>query len=301
MRVPAQRKAGVFDNHARGDVGALSLPRVGHLLPAAVRPAARRALVRYRHRGLTPADALLVSYPKSGSTWLRFLLAHLLTGQEADYGTIRTSVPPLGQQKRADTTLPDGGRLVRSHEPLTTLRGPPTLPVIYLLRDAHDVCLSYHNHRRRQGYHGDFAAFVDAFLAGRVDGYGSWARHVDAALALESSPRGPFLRVRYEDLRADPVEVLGSIQRFLRVDRDVARITEALAANTRERMQAKEDEAFLHRVGMDGDPPAPERRRWEELVSADLDQRFSAVCESRLALCRYPTPGSRERQQRRDP
>lgn len=259
-------------------------------MPVPIRPAARRALVRYRHRGLTPADALLVSYPKSGSTWLRFLLAHLLTGREADYATIRASVPPLGHHRGTPATLTDGGRLVRSHEPLTGRR-PPGQPVLYLVRDPRDVCLSYFNHRRRQGYDEDLPAFVGGFLAGRVDGYGPWPRHVDAALTLEASRPGRFLRVRYEDLRADPVPMLGGVARFLGVDDDVERIEVALAANTRERMRAKEDDTFLRRVGMDGESLTPERRRWDELVSADLDRRFSAACEPLLTRCGYPASG----------
>lgn len=247
-------------------------------VPPAMRRPARRALVRYRHRGLRASDALLVSYPKSGSTWLRFLLAHLLSGEEADYGSIRRLVPPLGQHRAAQATLPTGGRLVRSHEPLTGGAGLPSLPVIYLLRDPRDVCVSYFNHRRRQGYAGDIAAFVSAFLDGEVDGYGSWPAHLDAALRYQSSDHGPFLSIRYEDLRAEPVATLTTIQRFLSVDVDPARIDEVLAANTRDRMRAKEDLAFLRRVGMDGEALPAETRPWSDLVPVELDRRFVTEC-----------------------
>lgn len=259
------------------------------LIPPGLRAPARRALVHHRYRGLTASDALLVSYPKSGSTWLRFLLAHLLSGNEADYGSIRGVVPPLGQHRSAQAALPDAGRLVRSHEPLAMDAELPALPVLYLLRDPRDVCLSYFNHRRRQGYDGDAPTFVRAFLAGEVDGYGPWSDHLAAALRFQASDHGPFLLLRYEDLRAEPVATLTAIQRFLSVDADPRRIDEVLAANTRDRMRAKEDAAFLHRVGMDGAALPAETRSWRELVPAELDSIFLAGCGAAMERCGYST------------
>ncbi|HKS75489.1 MAG TPA: hypothetical protein VJQ82_19930, partial [Terriglobales bacterium] len=43
----------------------------------------RAPLVWLRHRGLGPRDTFVASYPRSGSTWLRFQLFELLTRRES--------------------------------------------------------------------------------------------------------------------------------------------------------------------------------------------------------------------------
>src|SRR5215213_5359484 len=144
--------------------------RAGRLLPGGVRPFARRQLVRARFRGLRPSDVLIVSFPKSGSTWLRFLLAQLLTGEEADFESIRRLIPPVGSHRNAPELLPGGRRIVRTHEPLVPYVGAEGEPVIYLVRRPDDVLLSYADHVQRQGGDtDDMTDFADTFLLGAVD------------------------------------------------------------------------------------------------------------------------------------
>ena len=57
------------------------LPRLRHQRRVRLLP------VVYRHTTVSRRDAFLVSYPKSGNTWLRFMLTDLLGGREADFDT----------------------------------------------------------------------------------------------------------------------------------------------------------------------------------------------------------------------
>ncbi len=267
---------------------------LARLVPARARPALRAGVVRYRHLGLRPADAMVVSYPKSGSTWLRFLLAQALSGQEADYASIRERIAPVGRHRAATALLPSGGRLLRTHEPLTPYRGRPGQPVVYLLRDARDVCVSYYNHRRRQGEDCAFEVFAERFLAGSVDGVGSWPAHVRSSRAFEGRGISPLLRLRYEDLRSDPEARLTDVLAFLGVESTGLDLAKVVAANTREQMRAKEDDAFLGRVGMDRPVSlAPERRPWHELVSPALAERFDRACGAERSASGYPSGRSR--------
>lgn len=258
----------------------------------ALRPLARRQLVHYRHVGLRPADALLVSYPKSGTTWLRFLVAHALTGTEADFDSVRRVFPPLGRQRGAPELLPDRGRLVRSHEPLQPYRGRPGQHVIYLVRDGHDVALSYLDHNRRLGkYTGDIRVFLDDFLAGRLDGYGPWADHVLGARRFAESGVAPVTTIRYEELKTGPEAALGRVLTFVGrpVDDDV--IARVVAANTKDRMRAKEaDSRFLGSQRTDGSPIVrPDRRQgWADVVPADARAAFEQACGEALADAGYP-------------
>jgi len=261
-----------------------------------LRPLARRQLVHYHHLGLRRADALLVSYPKSGTTWLRFLVAHALTGIEADFDSVRRVFPPLGRQRHAPALLADGGRLVRSHEPLQPYRGRAGQHVVYLVRDARDVALSYLDHHRRLGrYTGDVRVFLDAFLAGRLDGYGPWPDHVLGAQRFATTGVAPVLTVRYEELRADPAATLGRVVGFLGRPVDSEVLARVVAANTKERMRAKEDTSrFLARQQTDGSPLVrPDRRQgWAEVVPADARAEFDEACGEALSRSGYPAGGT---------
>jgi hypothetical protein len=265
----------------------MELSKVGRLLPAAARRPVRRLVVRSRFLGLRATDAVLVSYPKSGSTWLRFLLAQVLTGREADYDFIRDTMPRVGRHRRAPHVLPTGGRLLRTHEPLQPYYGRSGQPVLHLVRNGRDVCLSYFNHVRRQGYTGDVPTFVEQFIDGDVDGYGTWPDHVLAGLAYAKVPAGPFLDIRYEELRADPVPQLSRILSFLGADVDEPALERVVDANTRDRMRVKEkSSSFLQgRIGNGG--TTAENGTWVELVPADLRRRFDTMCGRALVAAGY--------------
>ncbi|MGH9187217.1 MAG: sulfotransferase domain-containing protein [Acidimicrobiales bacterium] len=264
---------------------------MARVLPPGLRRTLRRPLARYRHTGLQPADVLLVSYPKSGSTWLRFLLAHALTSREADFDSVRDSVPPAGRHRRGQALLPRGGRLVKSHEPLRPYLGRRDQPVIYLVRDGRDVALSFLDHERRIGrFDGDAVEFVDRFLAGAVGSYGAWNDHVLAALELEHAGAHPFLRVRYEDLRQSPVAELARILEFLGIEPDPGALADIVAANTKDRMRAKEaTSAFLASMTTDGTPfVRPERPAgWSDLVPEDVRTRSERALAPVLRACGY--------------
>lgn len=279
----------------------LSPSDAGKLIPAPLRPVARRQLVRWRHRRLRQQDVLLVSYPKSGSTWLRFLLADALTAHDADFDSVRDTIPPLDRYTHAPALLPDGGKLVRSHEPLEPYHGRPGQRVISLVRDGRHVALSYLAHERRYGrFNGDAREFVERFLAGQVDPYGPWHEHVRAAMALESSGQAKVLPVRYEDLRSQTVPELERILRFCGVDPHALRtdLATVVERNSKEQMRAKEARStFLASMSNDGTPfVRPDtREQWPDLVPAVDRQRFEDVCAPALLAGGYPLeePASR--------
>jgi hypothetical protein len=264
---------------------------IGKRVPTGLRPLARRQLVRFRHRGLTAADTVLVSYPKSGSTWLRFLLGHVLGGRELDFDSVRDVLPPVGHHQRAPRLLPDGGRLVRSHEPLGALPGHPALSVLYLVRDGRDVAVSYLHHMRRVGrFDGDLAAFLPQFLSGAVDSYGPWHAHaLEAAARREDGHPSPLI-IRYEDLRHDSVGELARIATFLGVAPDAGALEAAVAANAKDRMRAKERTSrILQSQNADGSSfvRSDVRRSWNELVDPATTREFERVAGAALRAFGY--------------
>ena len=277
--------------------------RLAKQLPRPVRRAVRRELVRYRSRGLRASDVLLVSYPKSGSTWLRFLLAQALTAAEPDFDSIRDTVPPLGRHHRAPRLLARGGRLIRSHEPVATLGESRRQPVVYLVRDGRDVALSYFAHQRRYAqFEGDLPEFLTCFAEGEVDSYGSWHEHVLDARAYERRGHAPVLRVRYEDLRADTVGELRRILSFLGTDVDPEALPALVDANSKDRMRQKESaSAFLRSMTTNGSPfvRPDDELGWTDLVPVAARARFDRICGAALLASGYEL-GDSSRQRSRD-
>lgn len=186
-------------------------------------------------RNMAPNDTLLASYPRSGSTWLRFLLFECVTGQPANFSSVDT----YGSWK-GPGVLPGGGRLISTHERYCDI----DRKVVYLARDPRSIIMSEYRLRQRQGTaDGDFDAFVPLFVKGKAGPFGSWNNHVDFWMSSPPSYRGHLHLVRYEDLRASPEECLAEIVVFLGMPVDDALITRAVDNNTLDRMRSKEDQA----------------------------------------------------------
>ena len=204
-----------------------------------------------RFRRVRANDALLISYPRSGSTWLRFLLYDVLSGEPAEFGSVQVGIPGPGARERAPELLPAGGRLMSAHD-----RCRHAARTIYLVRDVRDVLLSEYRQGIRSGwFDGTLDGFVDLFLKGLVDPFGSWAGHVrywlDPQARLPSEP----LLVKYEELRGSPADTLGKILSHLGTERSVEAIQRAVSGNTIELMRQKEDRADAHHF-VKADPTA---------------------------------------------
>ena len=89
--------------------------------------------------GLRPEDAILASYPRSGSTWLRFLLLESVTGQKAEWKNVNRLIPYVGGHRRIPALLPGNRRIVSTHDS----RIGPSKQGLLLVRDPRDVSLSY--------------------------------------------------------------------------------------------------------------------------------------------------------------
>src|SRR5215831_7110332 len=78
----------------------------------------RKPLNRIRHWGLDPNDAFIASYPRSGNTWLRFVLFDVLvSGQISGFDEVNHIIPEVGLHISGYPLLPGRGRLIKTHEP----------------------------------------------------------------------------------------------------------------------------------------------------------------------------------------
>ena len=188
---------------------------------------------------ILPDDIFLVSFPKSGNTWTRFLLANLrFPEQPATFANIDRLIPdPTGTTKRDFDRMPRP-RIIKSHECFD-----PRYPrVIYIVRDPRDVVVSqYHYHRkiRRIADDSPMEKFVTRFLAGETCPHGSWGQNVVTWLATRQE-ESRFLLLRYEDMVADTAGGLAKVVAFLNLSVSPEQIAQAVERSSADRMRKLE-------------------------------------------------------------
>ena len=207
--------------------------------------------------GVKKSDVFLVSYPRSGNTWIRFMLLQARPGfTENDFQRINEIIPDMHwtltwfQCRRTN--------LVKSH--LTHWQ--PFRRVIYLVRDGRAATHSNWRYQRDEGrFHGTFEDFVK-----HPHWPSTWSEHVSGwAQAPETE-----LVIRYEDVVSHPCEQLLRITTLLKWPLTQSRAEEIIANSTKEKMHALEKiQAIpLHRVG--SEKPS----KWTEHFTESIDLKF---------------------------
>jgi len=192
-----------------------------------------------RNMAVFPDDVFVVSYPKSGNTWTRFLIANLVHPNErANFANINRLVPdPEALSRRELDRLPHP-RYIKSHQYFD-----PRYPkVIYVVRDPRDVALSHYHFQRKRKVLADsdrIEPFVSRFVAGGTSSYGSWGENVAGWLATRNGSAG-FLLVRYEDMLAKPNDELARVASFLSIAAHAAQIHQAVQRSSADEMRSME-------------------------------------------------------------
>jgi len=183
------------------DIGARSITAVTARLGDASRVLSfTRGLLEFRVR---PDDIFIVTYPRSGTTLMQFLLHQLVTGgDEPEFDHISQVAPwferslAVGALQPRDLEEMPSPRIFKSH--LAYRWVPRGGRRIYITRDGRDVAVSYyHFYRSHLRYRGSFEQFIARFLRGDLQ-YGSWFKHTAGWAARRGEPG--VLLLRFEDL-----------------------------------------------------------------------------------------------------
>jgi hypothetical protein len=192
-----------------------------------------------RNFAVFPDDSFIVSYPRSGSTWLRFLVGNLLsTNEPISFENIEQVIPDIHVNSTRHIASIPRPRLLKSHEYFDYRYGK----VVYLVRDPRDVVASYYRYhlkvrRLEDGYPID--RYVHEFLNGELEPWRSWRGNVASWLGAKHG-RPEFLLIRYEDLLEKTVAQLSRIAEFLELQASPAILERAVRLSSAQRMRELE-------------------------------------------------------------
>jgi len=212
--------------------------------------------------------AYLCSYPKSGRTWLRFILAHYFDalfelGLDIDFQTVFTVIP--NDEEHPQRGLPVFAYWDRGDVPLVlathALPSPDIVGAVsFLHRSAADAIVSFYFHHARQwqAFDGSLADYIRDPQLGVHD----YIRYVNAW--AEELPRRRSMTLSYEELSASPEDPVGRLLSFLSVAVDRPALRASIEASSFDHMQQLERASGIpgHRYDR-SDPDALRVRRGE--------------------------------------
>lgn len=194
---------------------------------------------------IRPDDVFLVSYPKSGNTWMRFLVGNYLTNCKINFFNIDLVIPDIhfNPQQCEDVTLQP--RFIKSHKSYT-----PAYPkVVYIFRDGRDVAVSYYYYmkkKRKITSDTSFSNFLETFAKNGAGGFGNWSNHVKSWVKKAST--GSVVLIKYEDMLFDAARELKKVIQFANIKAEQDRIINAVRASLFEEMQqleVKENDSYF--------------------------------------------------------
>lgn len=187
-------------------------------------------------------DVFVVSFPRSGNTWTRFLIGNsLLPKEEVSFVNIERVIPDIYEHADYELRKMPRPRILKSHEYFD-----PRYPrVIYVVRDPRDVVLSYFRYYKKVGdvdLSGSLERFVERFVAGEVSQFGSWGENVRSWIATRGGDPERFLLVRYEDMLKNTLRETRRMIEFLGFNVPSTSLRRAVELSSANRMRSLEQD-----------------------------------------------------------
>jgi hypothetical protein len=216
-------------------------------------------------------DQYIVSYPRSGSTWLRTILVNLLDPQaNSDPDVFNARIPGVSIRNAKRINLLPSPRLIKTHSGFRA----GLSRVLYIVRDGRDALSShYHYATVRQGHQQSLAEFFSDYFSG-VHGV-TWDEHVSGWLTQGREALGDNLRlIRFESLKADTLNVVEEIVDFLNLNVSQQQIQDAVGTSDLDTVRR------IEKSRTDVDLSNPNASFYRRGASGEADELFDAGLRS---------------------
>lgn len=196
-----------------------------------------------KHYKPTENDVHLVSFPRSGNTWMRVILAEILYGKSGDgLDDLQYFIPDNQVRFNLNRLVDSEFHVVKSHYPLnySDSKTKKYNRVIYLIRDPRDVVVSHYRYMSARGYTTDFDNFLIDWVTGRIWPT-SWREHVNSWIGIDSKTNDfNICIIRYEDLLSEPIAQVQKAVDIIGIEANLNTVQRALDLASAENMRNKE-------------------------------------------------------------
>lgn len=258
----------------------------------------RRKMRRFQDQ-LRADDTFFVGHPKSGNTWMAYMLAILQQHDRADDVTLAnvgSYVPTIhaGDDRIGEFSKLASPRIFRNEGPLYKKHYPR---VLYIVRDPRAVLVSYYHHCVHDTGENDWplSDFVDQMLdegcIERIEPYITrWSDQV--MYWHKRSKTEPVHLVRYEDMKADCFKELRKVADFLELSSSDDQVRYAVERGDFSAMRKQEEahgaESYPGEKGSKGFFVRKGKTDgWREELSAESIARIETEYAETMALMGY--------------
>lgn len=232
-------------------------------------------------------DIFIVTYPRSGTTWLQMILYQLTTDGNMEFDHISQQVPflepALGKGKSLDRPSP---RIFKTH---LNYRMVPKgdCRYIYVARNGKDVAVSYYYyHKSHMGFGKGFNEFFSQYIRGKV-GYGSWFAHVKDWWQHRNDPNVLFLT--YEEMIEDLEAAIKKISAFCNIKINpealpgiLERCSFAFMKQHESKFDTLMEMAWERRLQLNSFFRKGQTADWKEHLSNEQEEAFEAEFTKRI-------------------
>lgn len=200
----------------------------------------------YPRLGLKRSDVILATFPKSGTTWFRFIIANIvsllhLDGQIVDYHLLNGELRGAFDSFVFPTLWPDNfPRFLASHKNYSTRKFGKNR-CVYLFRNPRDVMVSFFEYKRNFREAGRYVNDFKTFIRDEKYGIPAWCKH------YLSWKRKADIVLTYEGLKSSGFYELNRVLEHLELKEKVSDdlLKEAIKRSSFERIRGLEEERGL--------------------------------------------------------
>ena len=242
-------------------------------------------------RSIRPSDILIASYPKSGRSWLSFMISKILRKDLREEKTLWDfeqdmfyfNNPRIDQKTLSRLNQLSNPRFFQTH--LTS--APSFSRVIYLLRDPRDVMVSYWHYKRLTEE--NFNLSLKEFVFSKSQWPCQWQEHVTRWL-MDRDSGANILMIKYEELLEDAGGILRKVLDFAELKYEDKDISWVVGESTFDKMKSMEEEEWKLKGG------GPEERfirrgqagGWKDELDLGSLEVIEQRCGDVMEKMRYP-------------